>query len=246
MPPGQSPALLYQIKGIVDLLRPYVVRQQKLQHGERQKERQKERSWDRADKYMRQHPDGSGLWQTDPHSEGHYGDMEDEDEEEEEEDDDDDQMDTGEGSIRPHRKRLPLFCRDGNMEEDGLPPYSAKPLKMGRQPNRRMDADETEVALESLMNGLSLLEASRKQQEQRQLQQQQQMQDSTGGVSTSEGLPLGTNVALGGVSEIGDGNLADNELDPRSDQDVDDALPDLLEQVQQVLQAIKLNENNSM
>ncbi|KAG0293195.1 hypothetical protein BGZ96_003183 [Linnemannia gamsii] len=250
-PPTQSPALLYQIKGIVNLLRPYVVRQQRLQHGERQKERQKERSWDRADKYMRQHPskDGSsggssGLWHTDPHSDAHYGDMEDEDEDDEDEDDDDDDdMDTGEGSRRPLRKKLPLFHQEADMDEDDdLPAYSAKPKKLGRRLNRRMDADETEVALESLMNGLSLLEATRKQQEQRQLQQQQQQQQIQDS-SSSGSMSLGATSAFGGVSEIGDGNLADNELDPRNEQDVDEALPDLLEQVQQVLQAIKLNEN---
>ncbi|KAF9154463.1 hypothetical protein BG015_000871 [Linnemannia schmuckeri] len=248
-PPAQSPALLYQIKGIVNLLRPYVVRQQRLQHGERQKERQKERSWDRADKYMRQHPsqDGSsgsssGLWQSDPHSEAHYGDMEDDDEDDDDDDDDDD-MDTGEGGRRPLRKKLPLFRQEADMDEDDeLPSYSAKPKKLGRRLNRRMDADETEVALESLMNGLSLLEATRKQQEQRQLQQQQQQQLIQDG-SGNGGMSLGATSALGGVSEIGDGNLADSELDPRSEQDVDEALPDLLEQVQQVLQAIKLNEN---
>ncbi|KAF9902630.1 hypothetical protein EC991_004726 [Linnemannia zychae] len=241
--PAQSPALLYQIKGIVNLLRPYVVRQQKLQHGERQKERQKERSWDRADKYMRQQPlhdgsggSGSGLWHTDPHSDAHYGDMEDDDEEDDDDDDDeDDDMDTGEGSRRPLRKKLPLFRYDEGMDEDELPSYSAKSKKLGRRLNRRMDADETEVALESLMNGLSLLEANRKQQEQR--QQQNLIQDSGDG---SGNLSLGS---TSGVSEIGDGNLADSELDPRNEQDVDEALPDLLEQVQQVLQAIKLNEN---
>ncbi|KAG0204580.1 hypothetical protein BGX33_008400 [Mortierella sp. NVP41] len=248
MPPAQSPALLYQIKGIVNLLRPYVVRQQKLQHGERQKERQKERSWDRADKYMRQHPqDGSssnGLWQSEPQSDDHYGDMEDEDEDDDEGDDDDDDMDTGEGNRRSLRKRLPLFRQEGYLDEDELPSYTSRSKKLGRRLNRRMDADETEVALESLMNGLSLLEANRKQQEQRQLQQQQQMQDSAGAsTSGSIGMPLGMNSSIGGISEIGDGNLADSELDPRSEQDVDEALPDLLEQVQQVLQAIKLNEH---
>ncbi|KAG9061030.1 hypothetical protein KI688_007659 [Linnemannia hyalina] len=250
-PPAQSPALLYQIKGIVNLLRPYVVRQQRLQHGERHKERHKERSWDRADKYMKQHPSqegtygsSSGLWHSDPHSDAHYGDMEDEDEDDDDDDDDDDDMDTGEGG-RPLGKKLPLFRQEADMDEDDeLPSYSAKPKKLGRRLNRRMDADETEVALESLMNGLSLLEATRKQQEQRQLQQQQQqqlVQDGTG----SSGMSLGAMPALGGVPDIGDGNLADSELDPRSEQDVDEALPDLLEQVQQVLQAIKLNENKA-
>lgn len=248
-PPAQSPALLYQIKGIVNLLRPYVVRQQRLQHGERQKERQKERSWDRADKYMRQHPSqggsygsSSGLWHSDPHSDAHYGDMEDEDEDDDDDDDDDDDMDTGEGGGRPMRKKLPLFRQEADMDEDDeLPSYSAKSKKLGRRPNRKMDADETEVALESLMNGLSLLEVTRKQQEQRQLQQQQLVQDGT----SNSGMSIGTMSALGGVPEIGDGNLADSELDPRSEQDVDEALPDLLEQVQQVLQAIKLNENKA-
>lgn len=251
-PPAQSPALLYQIKGIVNLLRPYVVRQQRLQHGERQKERQKERSWDRADKYMRQHrsQDGSygsssGLWQSDPHSDAHYGDMEDEDEDDDDDDDDDDDMDTGEGGGRPLRKKLPLFHQEADMDEDDeLPSYSVKPKKLGRRPNRKMDADETEVALESLMNGLSLLEATRKQQEQRQLHQQQQQQRVQDGTSNT-GMSLGAVSALRGVPEIGDGNLADSELDPRSEQDVDEALPDLLEQVQQVLQAIKLNENKT-
>ncbi|KAF9126090.1 hypothetical protein BGW39_006874 [Mortierella sp. 14UC] len=244
MSPAQSPALLYQIKGIVNLLRPYVVRQQRLQHGERQKERQKERSWDRADKYMRQQPlhdsgSGSGLWHTDPHSDAHYGDMEDDDDEDEDDDeDDDDDMDTGEGGRRPLRKKLPLFRHDGDMDEDELPAYSAKTKKLGRRLNRRMDADETEVALESLMNGLSLLEANRKQQEQR--QQQHLIQDSADGGGS---LSL---ESTSGVSEIGDGNLADSELDPRNEQDVDEALPDLLEQVQQVLQAIKLNENKGI
>ncbi|KAH7034375.1 hypothetical protein BKA57DRAFT_475966 [Linnemannia elongata] len=252
-PPAQSPALLYQIKGIVNLLRPYVVRQQRLQHGERQKERQKERSWDRADKYMRQHPSheggigsSSGHWHSDPHSDAHYGDMEDEDDDDD--DDNDDDMDTGKGGGRPLRKKLPLFRQEADMDEDDeLPSYSAKPKKVGRRLNRRMDADEAEVALESLMNGLSLLEATRKQQEQRQLQQQQQQQQqqlSRDGTSSSD-ISLGAMPALGGVPEIGDGNLADSELDPRSEQDVDEALPDLLEQVQQVLQAIKLNENKA-
>ncbi|KAF9338519.1 hypothetical protein BGZ91_008648 [Linnemannia elongata] len=254
-PPAQSPALLYQIKGIVNLLRPYVVRQQRLQHGERQKERQKERSWDRADKYMRQHPSheggigsSSGHWHSDPHSDAHYGDMEDEDDDDDDDDDNDDDMDTGEGGGRPLRKKLPLFRQEADMDEDDeLPSYSAKPKKVGRRLNRRMDADEAEVALESLMNGLSLLEATRKQQEQRQLQQQQQQQQqqlSRDGTSSSD-ISLGAMPALGGVPEIGDGNLADSELDPRSEQDVDEALPDLLEQVQQVLQAIKLNENKA-
>ncbi|KAF9280316.1 hypothetical protein BGZ88_012260 [Linnemannia elongata] len=254
-PPAQSPALLYQIKGIVNLLRPYVVRQQRLQHGERQKERQKERSWDRADKYMRQHPSHEGgigssceHWHSDPHSDAHYGDMEDEDDDDDDDDDNDDDMDTGEGGGRPLRKKLPLFRQEADMDEDDeLPSYSAKPRKVGQRLNRRMDADEAEVALESLMNGLSLLEATRKQQEQRQLQQQQQQQHqqlSRDGTSSSD-ISLGVMPALGGVPEIGDGNLADSELDPRSEQDVDEALPDLLEQVQQVLQAIKLNENKA-
>ncbi|KAF9540300.1 hypothetical protein EC957_004419 [Mortierella hygrophila] len=251
-PPAQSPALLYQIKGIVNLLRPYVVRQQRLQHGERHKERHKERSWDRADKYMKQHPSqegsyssSSGLWHSDPHSDAHYGDMEDEDEDDDDDDDDDDDMDTGEGGGRPLRKKLPLFRQEADMDEDDeLPSYSAKPKKLGRRLNRRMDADETEVALESLMNGLSLLEATRKQQEQWQLQQQQQQELVQDGTSSS-GMSLGVMPALGGVPDIGDGNLADSELDPRSEQDVDEALPDLLEQVQQVLQAIKLNENKA-
>ncbi|KAF9929122.1 hypothetical protein FBU30_001851 [Linnemannia zychae] len=235
-PPSQSPALLHQIKGIVNLLRPYVVRQQKLQHDARQKERQKERSWDRADKYMRLHPshnEGSssnGFWQSDPHSDAHFGDMEDEDDD----DDDDDDMDTGESDRRLRRNKLKKLPLEDDMEEDELPPYSAKPSKLGRRLNRRMDADETEVALESLMNGLSLLEANRKEQEQR-----QQLVDRDGTSSQS----ISASSTQEGVSEIGDGNLADNESDPRNEQDVDDVLPDLLEQVQQVLEAIKLNEN---
>ncbi|KAF9188637.1 hypothetical protein BGZ50_001216 [Haplosporangium sp. Z 11] len=243
-PSSQSPALLYQIKGIVNLLRPYVVRQQKLQHGERQKGRQKERSWERADKYMRQQPQdsssssGSGLWRVDPHSDGNYGDMEDEDEDEDDEEDEDDQMDTGEGQ-RVMRRKMPGPDHDREMmhhdDEDVLPPYTEKWLKHGRQPGRRMDAHETEEALESLMNGLSLLEANRKQQEEQ--QQQQQMHLS--------GVQPGAYGHSAPGTDIADGNLADSELDPQSEQqDVDEALPDLLEQVQQVLQAIKLNEHN--
>ncbi|KAF8936806.1 hypothetical protein BGZ58_003723 [Dissophora ornata] len=249
-PPAQSPALLYQIRGIVNLLRPYVVRQQKLQHGERQTERQKERSWERADKYMRQHhhhrqdqaggSSSSGMWRVDPHSEDNFGDMEDEDEDDEEEDD---HMDT-EDRRRPAQKGLSMVDGDGDLElndddgdvDKGRTSYSMKSKKLTRRPVRRMDADETEEALESLMNGLSLLEANRRQLERQQqhpeqqsqpFQQQQQQQQAQ---------------LRGGMSDITDGNLADSELDPRSEQEVEEALPDLLEQVQQVLEAIKLNE----
>ena len=111
-----------------------------------------------------------------------------------------------------------------------------------------MDADETEEALESLMNGLSLLEANRKQKEQQKQHQQQQLQllqqheQAFGGPSFSSNTF--SQHSAGG--DIGDGNLADSELDAGSEQqDVEDGLPDLLEQVQQVLQAIKLNETQS-
>ncbi|KAF9985436.1 hypothetical protein BGZ75_002997 [Mortierella antarctica] len=238
-PPPQSPALLYQIKGIVNLLRPYVVRQQKLQHGERQKDRQKERSWNRADKYMRQQ-DGSSLWRVDPHSDDNYGDKEDEDEDDDEEEDND-QMDTGEG--HPRLRTLRIHHQSGvdmDDDDDRLPSYVARPPKLGRRLARRMDADETEEALESLMNGLSLLEANRKQKEQ---QKQQQLHEQAFG-GPSLGLNSFSQRSAGG--DIGDGNLADSELDAGSEQqDVEDGLPDLLEQVQQVLQAIKLNENQS-
>ncbi|KAF9386845.1 hypothetical protein CPB97_003271 [Podila verticillata] len=221
--PVQSSALLDQIKGIVGLLRPYVVRQQRLQHGERQKERQKERSWERADKYMRQQSNEGpeGMWRTDGQSEDNYGDMEDED------DDDDGMMDVGSS----HRKQ-PGLDHDGDMElVDELPPYSDKPRKARRIP-RRMNANETEEALESLMNGLSLLEANR-------LQQQQLGSEG----STSRPQQASGYAGLQrGSSDIGDGNLADTELD--RENEVDDGLPDLLEQVQQVLQAIKLNESS--
>ncbi|KAG0303886.1 hypothetical protein BGZ98_006170 [Dissophora globulifera] len=206
-PPTQSPALLYQIRGIVNLLRPYVVRQQKLQHGERQKDRQKERSWDRADKYMQYNDteamgsnssSGRGLWRVDSHSA--------DDEGEDEEDNDD--MDTGDRQAATRR-------RPAGMDMDGDVELSHG-RREARQAGRRMDADQAEEALETLMNGLSLLEASRRQQ-----QQEQEV-----------------------VSDATDGNLADSELDTRSEQEVDSALPDLLEQVQQVLEAIKLNETS--
>lgn len=226
--PSQSSALLDQIKGIVSLLRPYVVRQQKLRQGERQKERQKERSWERADKYMRQQSnEGSseGMWRTDGQSEDNYGDMEDEDE------DDDGMMDVG----GVHPRRLPGLDNDGDMELiDELPPYADKPRKARRLP-RRMNANETEEALESLMNGLSLLEANR-------LQHQQL--ESEGSTSRHQQSASGSGYAglHRGSSDIGDGNLADTELD--RENEVDEGLPDLLEQVQQVLQAIKLNESS--
>ncbi|KAF9111838.1 hypothetical protein BGX27_004372 [Mortierella sp. AM989] len=236
LPITQSAALLYQIRGIVNLLRPYVVRQQKLQHGERQKDRQKERSWDRAEKYMRQqhsHYIGagdssrSGLWRVDPHSDDNFGDMEDEDEE------DDNDMDTEDNRQRTSAARsgLSMVDMDGDMElgddeDNGLPHYATKPRRVPRRLNKRMNANETELALENLMNGLSLLEANRKQHLEQQQQQHETSQSS--------------------IPDIADGNLADSELDPRGEQEgeqeVDDALPDLLEQVQQVLQAIKLNE----
>ncbi|KAF9386246.1 hypothetical protein CPC16_007608 [Podila verticillata] len=222
-PPTQSSALLDQIKGIVGLLRPYVVRQQRLQHGERQKERQKERSWERADKYMRQQSnEGSeGMWRMDGQSEDNYGDMEDED------DDEDGMMDVGSS----HRKQ-PGLDHDGDMELiDELPPYSEKSRKV-RRITRRMNANETEEALESLMNGLSLLEANRLQQ------QQLGSEGSTSRPQQASGYPG----LHRGSSDIGDGNLADTELD--RENEVDDGLPDLLEQVQQVLQAIKLNESS--
>ncbi|KAG0365759.1 hypothetical protein BGZ54_006247 [Gamsiella multidivaricata] len=260
-PPTQSPALLYQIRGIVNLLRPYVVRQQKLQQGERQKERQKERSWERADKYMRQHQgqgggSGQGLWRMEANSDDNFGDMEDEDEDDEE---DDDHMDTGDRR-RLVRSRFTVVDMDGDMElnddEDsgfkGRPLHSTKTKRSARRPIRRMDADETEEALENLMNGLSLLEANRKQLEQQhaqtQTQGQGQNQDQQALQQLQQSYPhthmhSHSHSQQSGVSDIADGNLADSELDPRSEQEVDEALPDLLEQVQQVLQAIKLNEN---
>ncbi|KAF9950149.1 hypothetical protein BGZ65_006839, partial [Modicella reniformis] len=259
-----SPALLYQIRGIVNLLRPYVARQQKLQHGDRHKDRQnKERSWERADRYMRQQDQqlglegisssssssggGVGPWRSDPHSEAHFGDMEDE-AEDDDNDDEEDQMDTSERRRRPVRKkRIPLMDMEGDIDlhddEDevgskGLQHHQAysgvKSKRSTRRLVRRMDADETGEALENLMNGLSLLEANRKQLEQQQHHQQQQQQQQ-------QQPPLEN----GNVSDSADGNLADNELDPRSEQEVDEALPDLLEQVQQVLEAIKLNESQS-
>ncbi|KAF9348372.1 hypothetical protein BGX26_000221 [Mortierella sp. AD094] len=233
-PMTQSPALLYQIRGIVNLLRPYVARQQKLQHGERQKDRQKDRSWERAEKYMRQqqghyvdagNSSGVGTWRVDAHSDDNFGDMEDEDEE-------DDDMDTEDS--RRHtfsvRNGLSIIDMDGDLElgdddDHGLPHYATKPRRAPRRSNKRMNANETELALENLMNGLSLLEANRKQQVEQQQSQEQ------------------LNTSQSSVSDITDGNLADSELDPRGEQEVDDALPDLLEQVQQVLEAIKLNEH---
>jgi hypothetical protein len=92
-----------------------------------------------------------------------------------------------------------------------------------------MDANETGEALENLMNGLSLLEANRKQMEQQHHHHPSQLPPQQ--------------LQNGNVSDSADGNLADNELDPRSEHEVDEALPDLLEQVQQVLEAIKLNES---
>lgn len=189
IPPTQSPALLYQIKGIVNLLRPYVLRQQRLQYGERQKDRQKERSWDRADKYMREqiHTTESGsLWQV----ESRFG--EDVREMNRVEDEDEDGMESS-------------ADLDGDIDLDQRP--------YGKRPGRRMDADETEEALESLLNGLSLLESNQRQR------QQHHSPDN-----------------------ISDGNLADSEQDPQGGKEVEDSLPDLLEQVQHVLQAIKLNE----
>ncbi|KAF9427751.1 hypothetical protein BGZ94_004229 [Podila epigama] len=253
-PPQQSPALLEQIKGIVSLLRPYVARQQKLKHGERQKERHKERSWERADKYMRQHggegsSSGDGMWRPEVHSEDNYGDMEDDGDDDD--DDDDDRMMDDSGARGVRKMGGQRQGQDGDMDliEDDLPPYSKYPQRLGKQPPRIMDTDETEEALENLMNGLSLLEANRKQQEHHKQQQQQVQQISGGDASNIVGHAQGhaqTNVGYVGIhqgsSDIGDGNLADNEHDPGNENDVDDGLPDLLEQVQQVLQAIKLNE----
>ncbi|KAF9918511.1 hypothetical protein BX616_008212 [Lobosporangium transversale] len=257
--PSQSQALLRQIRDIVNLLRPYVVRQQKMQHSEQGKERQKERSWERADKYMRQHEylnqesnssGGSGLWRVDPHSDDNFGDMEDEDEDDDDEGDDD-RMDMGErrqrsSTMNPRggaaaRKQLSTrvdvdgdvdFDDDSNDAQRSSYPGSGKMKRLNnRRLPKRMDANETEEALENLMNGLSLLEANRKQIEQQQHQQHQHHGNSA------------QMLVQGGVSDSTDGNLADSELDPRSEQEVDEALPDLLEQVQQVLEAIKLNEN---
>ncbi|KAF9170459.1 hypothetical protein BGX21_008880 [Mortierella sp. AD011] len=232
-PMSQSPALLYQIRGIVNLLRPYVARQQKLQHGERQKDRQKDRSWERAEKYMRQQQghytnvdnnSRAGTWRVDTHSDDNFGDMEDEDEEDDDMDNEDSQQHTS-----VVRNGLSIVDMDGDLElgdddDHGLPHYATKPRRIPRRSNKRMNANETELALENLMNGLSLLEANRKQQVEQQLSQDQH------------------SASQSSVSDITDGNLADTELDPRGEQEVDDALPDLLEQVQQVLEAIKLNE----
>ncbi|KAF9136020.1 hypothetical protein BG015_003198 [Linnemannia schmuckeri] len=109
--------------------------------------------------------------------------------------------------------------------------------------NRRIGADETEVALESLINGVSLLKASWKWQNNCSYRavKRRRINDESGPLYVRRVPGLGAGV--GGVSEIGDGNLADSELDPWGDQDVDEALPDLLEHVQQALQAIKLNES---
>ncbi|KAF9437444.1 hypothetical protein BGZ76_000707 [Entomortierella beljakovae] len=235
LPPTlQSPALLYQIRGIVNLLRPYVARQQKIQFGEHHKAQQKERSWERANKYVRQqghfigtgNDSTEGRWRIDSHSDDNFGDMEDEDE-----DDDDDDMDTEDNRQRRIglRNRISNIDLDGDMEighddeENSTSYHGSKARRVARRANKRMNANETELVLENLMNGLSLLEANRKQQ----LEQQKH------------------EVSQSSISDIGDGNLADNELDPKGEHDVEDALPDLLEQVQQVLQAIKLNEQPS-
>ncbi|KAG0212459.1 hypothetical protein BGX31_001480 [Mortierella sp. GBA43] len=181
-PSTTSPALLSQIRGIVNLLRPYVVRQQKLQHGDHALERGKERSWEKADRYMRNLDDGSGggnggrgTWRSDPHSEDNFGDMEDEAEGGDDDDEDEgDQMDTGERRRRPVRRRAPRVDMDDDMDVQVKGGFKSK--RATRRAGRRMDADETEVALENLMNGLSLLEANRKQHEQQQQQQGQQQQ----------------------------------------------------------------------
>ncbi|KAF9347552.1 hypothetical protein BGX34_003028 [Mortierella sp. NVP85] len=242
VPSTTSPALLYQIRGIVNLLGPYVTRQQKLQHGDRHKERQKERSWERADKYMRQHGqdlEGSSssisIGRADPHSEDNFGDMEDEAEDgddDREDDDDEDPMDSDEGRSRPIRNKISQVDMDGDMElndDDGHGRTKTKSKRPARRLGRRMDANETGEALENLMNGLSLLEANRKQMEQQHHHHPPQLPPQQ--------------LQNGNVSDSADGNLADNELDPRSEHEVDEALPDLLEQVQQVLEAIKLNES---
>ncbi|KAI1311592.1 hypothetical protein EDD11_003367 [Mortierella claussenii] len=265
------PTLVHQIRGIVTLLRPYVARQQKLQHGERHKERSKERSWERADKYMRQqeagYQDASEVWRVDPHSEDNFGDMEDEDEQDDDDDDDDDDdMDTGErqrqslgrgNRVRKQQARghhqLSVVDMDGDVEfddEGGIRQrYTGKQKRVNRRVlPRRMDADETEEVLENLMNGLSLLEANRKQIEQQQQQQQQQQQPQPQHQQTT--LTQAQVLGGEGVPDSADGNLADTEPDPLSQQQqqqqeaavLEEALPDLLEQVQQVLQAIKLNE----
>ncbi|KAF9585590.1 hypothetical protein BGW38_001643 [Lunasporangiospora selenospora] len=287
-PQYQSQQLLDQIKGIVSLLRPYVVRQQRLRHGERHKYRQKDRQWERAEKFVRQQgqDDTSGIctidaggvgsssqWRMDAHSDGNYGDMEDEDDEEDDgdvdldDDDDDDEhgMDTGESRPlrqnrnRQERTRMTGSSRlmksiDGGIDadEDGdldlndedrtwKSSSHSRPKRslQGRRstPGRRLNTDETEEALESLMNGLSLLEENRKQQQQ---QQQQQLQQR----HMANGLSQSTGASTSSSSDIADGNLADSELDPRGEHEVDEALPDLLEQVQRVLESIKLNESS--
>ncbi|KAG0344698.1 hypothetical protein BG004_004255 [Podila humilis] len=236
---SQSPALLEQIKGIVGLLRPYVVRQQRLQNGDRQRERQNGRSWELADKYMRQQANevsssSESMWRTDIHSDDNYGDMEDVGE-----DDEDDSM---MGIDSKHPRRGTNLDLDDSLEmHEDLPSYNGRPARKNRRLPRRMNANETEEALESLMNGLSLLEASRIQQH------QQQVAASGTGIHQQNSQRLNTSIVSleHGGSDIGDGNLADSELDPRNDSEVEEALPDLLEQVQQVLQSIKLNETKN-
>ncbi|KAG0257321.1 hypothetical protein DFQ27_005190 [Actinomortierella ambigua] len=301
--------LVQQIRGIVDILRPYVIRQQRIQFNERSKERTKERSWDRANKFMR-HQDGTsiggGLWRVDDSQmdeddddEPKDGDDDDDDFDDDDddddmgmEDDDEDENDESMPSISSMRRRRRtrgrghhsglsrrgMFDGDGDVDLDG-PVGSHAGISRRRIP-KRMDANETELALEQLMNGLSLLEANTRKAA-TVPPVAPPMGDSGGvggdfGASVSSSSSIGTNgkihhssspipfagagpsdiaATVAGMGptfsvsqDIADGNLADSEGEPSSseqEQDVDDTLPDLLEQMQQVLQAIKLNEEDA-
>ncbi|KAF9160493.1 hypothetical protein DFQ26_005452 [Actinomortierella ambigua] len=305
----QSAQLVQQIRGIVDILRPYVIRQQRIQFNERSKERTKERSWDRANKFMR-HQDGSsiggGLWRVDDSQMDEDDDDEpkdgDDDDDDFDDDDDDDDMGMDDddedendesmpsiSSMRRRRRmrgrghhsglsRRGMFDGDGDVDLDG--PVGSHAGVSRRRIPKRMDANETELALEQLMNGLSLLEANTRKAA-TVPPVAPPMGDSGGvggdfGASVSGTSSIGTNgkihhssspipfsgagpsditATVAGMGptfsasqDIADGNLADSEGEPSSseqEQDVDDTLPDLLEQMQQVLQAIKLNEEDA-
>ncbi|KAG0242946.1 hypothetical protein BGW41_003111 [Actinomortierella wolfii] len=282
----QSAQLVQQIRGIVDILRPYVIRQQRLQVNEGTKE--KERSWDRANKFMR-HQGGSGgtLWRMDDSQMDEDDDDEPKDGDDDDDDfndDDDDDMDMEDDNDddgrskaavqrrRRRRKRGHSSLRrreatdaDGDVELDE--PLGGRAGSRRRIP-KRMDANETELALEQLMNGLSLLEANTRKAATAVagvsgLQPESGVSDGSNNCSNiinhhnsnsqeytvsnqPKNLAAQTVVPTFSASQdIADGNLADSEGEPSSseqEQDVDDTLPDLLEQMQQVLQAIKLNE----
>ncbi|KAF9971924.1 hypothetical protein BGZ73_005034 [Actinomortierella ambigua] len=298
----QSAQLVQQIRGIVDILRPYVIRQQRLQFNERSKDRTKERSWDRANKFMR-YQDGSsiggGLWRVDDSRMDEDDDDEPKDGDDVDDDfgdDDDDDMDTEDdeedendesmpsiSSMRRRRRRRDRRAHhsrhsrretaddNGDIDLDGLPGSHAGANR--RRIPKRMDANETELALEQLMNGLSLLEANTRKATSVATTAPANPLVGDGCGGSSEGANVGSNGhhhmsasnGFGGThdvsatatgmgstfsvsQDIADGNLADSEGEPSSseqEQDVDDALPDLLEQMQQVLQAIKLNEEDT-